>query len=299
MFEAKTIDVIKKKEKNFKKIIFYSAILLIVLLVLMFLTLLKDSWQGIIQNGVRFLTGTTWDAIFDEYGALPVLVGTLLTGILALLISLPFSLAIALFLGEYFKEGRIPSFLKSAIELLAGIPSVVYGFWALLVLVPLVRFLEISLRTIPLGVGIFAAALVLAIMIIPYSASIGREVIQLVPQDIKEAAYSLGATKYEVVKKIILPYAYSGIFAGILLSFGRAIGETMAVTMVIGNATKIPMSIFDTGNTMASLIANELAEATKSIYVSSLIEVGLLLFIVSAVINVIGKFVIKKFSVEI
>lgn len=285
------------QDRRFKKTIHWSAWFIVILLVLIFLTLLKDSLFALRGNGLSFLFGTVWDPIFDEYGAKPVLVGTLLTSFLALVLSLPFSIAIALFFGEYFREGNFVSFLKSAIELLAGIPSVIYGFIALIVLVPLVRNLELGLRVIPLGVGVFTASVVLAIMIIPYAASIAREVIQLVPQDIKEAAYALGATRYEVIKKVIIPYASSGILAGILLALGRAIGETMAVTMVIGNATKIPSSIFDTGNTMASLIANELAEATKQIYVSSLIEVALLLFIVSAIINIIGKLIIKKVKV--
>lgn len=285
------------QDRRFKKTIHWAAWFIVILLVLIFLTLFKDSLLALRSNGLGFLFGTVWDQIFDEYGAKPVLVGTLLTSFLALVLSLPFSIAIALFFGEYFREGYFVSFLKSAIELLAGIPSVIYGFIALIVLVPLVRSLELSLRVIPLGVGVFTASVVLAIMIIPYAASIAREVIQLVPQDIKEAAYALGATRYEVIKKVIIPYASSGILAGILLALGRAIGETMAVTMVIGNATKIPSSIFDTGNTMASLIANELAEATKQIYVSSLIEVALLLFIVSAIINIVGKLVIKKVKV--
>jgi phosphate transport system permease protein len=285
------------QDRRFKKTIHWLAWFIVILLVLIFLTLLKDSFFALRSNGLGFLFGTVWDPIFDEYGVKPVLVGTLLTSFLALILSLPFSIAIALFFGEYFREGRAVSLLKSAIELLAGIPSVIYGFIALIVLVPLVRSLELSLRVIPLGVGILSASIVLAIMIIPYAASIAREVIQLVPQDIKEAAYALGATRYEVIKKVIIPYASSGILAGILLALGRAIGETMAVTMVIGNATKIPSSIFDTGNTMASLIANELAEATKQIYVSSLIEVALLLFIVSAIINIIGKLIIKKVKV--
>jgi len=156
------------------------------------------------------------------------------------------------------------------------------------------------LHVLPMGVGIFTASVVLSIMVIPFSASLGREVIQLVPADLKEAAYSLGATRYEVIRKVILPYARSGILAGVLLSLGRALGETMAVTMVIGNTNIIPKSIFDPSNTMASVIANEFMEASPgSLHLSSLVAVGLLLFVVTTIVNIIGRYVIKRTSVEV
>jgi phosphate transport system permease protein len=185
------------------------------------------------------------------------------------------------------------------IELLAGVPSVIYGFCGLFLLAPVVRSLEVTLGATPYGVGIFTASLVLSIMVIPYSASIGREVINLVPSDLKEAALSLGATRFEVVRKVVLPYASSGIFAGILLSLGRALGETMAVTMVIGNSNFIPKSIFSPGNTLASVIANEFTEATGSLYLASLIELGLVLFVVTAVINILGKLTIRRLGVGV
>jgi phosphate transport system permease protein len=232
-------------------------------------------------------------------GALPFLVGTLATSFLALGIAVPFSLAISIFLGEYFREGPVSSFLRSAIDLLAGIPSVIYGFWGLFVFVPLVRAIQIKLGVAPFGVGIFTSSVVLAVMIIPYSAALGREVIQLVPSDLKEAALSMGATRFEVIRRVILPYARSGIFAGILLALGRALGETMAVTMVIGNSNVLPTSIFSPANTMASVIANEFAEATESVYVASLVEIGLVLFVVTAVVNIIGRLIIKRMTVEV
>ena len=184
------------------------------------------------------------------------------------------------------------------VELIAGIPSVIFGFFGIFVLVPVVRTLEIKLGVEPYGVGIFTSSLILSFMIIPFSASIGREVISMVPSDIKEAAYSLGATKYEVIKNVIIPYAKSGIFAGILLALGRALGETMAVTMVIGNSNFLPKNIFAPSNTMASVIANEFTEATGNLYLSSLIEIGVLLFIVTTIINIVGKIIIRKMSVE-
>ena len=226
------------------------------------------------------------------------MIGTLATSFLALAISTIFSLPISIFLGEYFTQGTKATFIKSVIELLAGVPSVIYGFWGLFVLAPLVRKLELNLGVPPLGVGIFTAALVLAIMIIPYSASLGREVISLVPADLKEAAFSLGATRFEVMRKIILPYAGSGIAAGIILSLGRALGETMAVTMVIGNRNSIPNSIFSPANTLASVIANEFAEATGSLYLASLVELALVLFLVTTLLNILGKWVIRKMGVK-
>jgi phosphate transport system permease protein len=293
------LDRFFRHERYFHWLLTGAAGFIVIVLFLFFMTLVVQSWPGIVNNGFGFLSGTIWDAVVEQYGALPVLIGTLATSFVALIISIPFSISIALFLGQYFRKGAIASALRTATELLAGIPSVVYGFWGLFVLVPVIRWFEIAWHIIPFGVGVFTAALILAIMIIPYSASIAREVIQMVPQDLQEAAYSLGATKYEVMKHVVLPYAKSGILAGILLSFGRALGETMAVTMVIGNANKIPRSLFDTGNTMASIIANELAEATKAAYVGSLIEIGLLLFVVTALINWAGRSIIKKASIQI
>ena len=194
----------------------------------------------------------------------------------------------------------LSSLLRSAVELLAGIPSVIYGFWGLFILVPVVRYIELKLGVTPYGVGIFTASLILAIMIIPYSASLGREVIRLVPTDLKEAAYSLGATRFEVITQGYLTLCASPeLPPAIILALGRAIGETMAVTMVIGNSNLSPTSIFAPANTMASVIANEFTEATDNIYLSSLVEIGLLLFMVTMVINMIGKQIIKKMSVQV
>jgi phosphate transport system permease protein len=234
--------------------------------------------------------------VADEYGALPFLVGTLLTSFLALIISTPFSIAVAIFLGEYYKKGIVAEIFKNVIDLLAAIPSVIYGFWGLFVLVPLVRLIELKLNVPPYGVGIFTSSIILAIMVLPFSVSLSRQVISMVPANLKEAAYSLGATRFEVITKIIIPYTRSGLFAGLLLALGRALGETMAVTMLIGNAHSIPTGIFSPGNTMASVIANEFSEATGSLYTSALIEMGLFLFVVVTLINILGKQIIKQFT---
>jgi len=285
-------------ESSFRKILSIAGVFVLLLLVAIFFSLVIASFPSIRNFGIRFPFSSTWDPVKSEFGAFPFLVGTLATSFLALVISVVFSIPISIFLGEYSAQGATAAFIKSMIELLAGVPSVIYGFCGLFLLAPLVRILEMKLGVAPYGVGIFTASLVLSIMIIPYSASIGREVISLVPSDLKEAALSLGATRFEVIRKVILPYAGSGIIAGILLSLGRALGETMAVTMVIGNSNFIPKSIFSPANTLASVIANEFTEATGSLYLASLIELGLVLFIVTTLINLIGKLIIRRMGVE-
>jgi phosphate transport system permease protein len=182
------------------------------------------------------------------------------------------------------------------VELIAAVPSVIYGFWGLIVLVPIVQKIEMKTGILPYGTGIFTASLILAIMIIPFAASLGKEMIRLVPASLKEGAYSLGATRYEVILNVIWPYSKPGLFAGVLLSLGRALGETMAVTMVIGNTSMVPKNIFSPGNTMASVIANEFTEADHTLYLSALIELGLVLFLVTIVINLAGKRIIKRFT---
>jgi phosphate transport system permease protein len=285
-------------ETAFRRVLYLAGISVIVLLAAILASLFIWSMPAIARNGFGFLTGTVWDPVTARFGVLPFLAGTLMTSFLALLISLVFSLAVSIFLGEYFRKGIASSLVKTGVELLAGVPSVIYGFWALFFLVPIVRFVEMKTGVAPYGVGILSASLVLAIMIVPYSASLSREVIGLVPADLKEAAFSLGATRFEVVRKVVLPYARSGIIAGVLLSLGRALGETMAVTMVIGNSNTLPKDIFGPANTMASIIANEFSEATGAVYLASLIEIALVLFVVTAVINIVGKIVIVKMSVE-
>lgn len=271
---------------------------MVVLALSIFFTLLAESMPSIKALGIKYLWQKTWDPVSNNYGALPFLIGTILTSFLALIISIPFSYAIAIYLGEYKKSGWLSGLLRNIVELVAAIPSVIYGFWALVVMVPLVRSLEAKMGVATYGVGILSASLILAVMIIPYAASLGRELIIMVPSSLKEGAYSLGATKFEVLRHIILPFTRSGMLAGLLLSLGRALGETMAVTMVIGNSSLLPTSIFSPSNTMASVIANEFTEADRTVYLSALIELGLVLFILTVVINMIGKAIIKKFSSE-
>jgi phosphate transport system permease protein len=287
-----------RMEYVFRRTLVIVALLLVVLVFGIMLTLIVESIPSIKSLGIKYLWGRTWDPVNNVYGAYPFLLGTLLTSFLALLISIPFSFAVAIYLGELNSRGWFSNFLKNAVDLIAAVPSVIYGFWGLIVLVPIVRTFEMKIGVLPYGIGIFSASLILSIMIIPYAASLGREMIRLVPSALKEGAYSLGATRWEVIRSVILPYTKSGLFAGVLLSLGRALGETMAVTMVIGNTSMLPTSIFAPGNTMASVIANEFNEADHTLYWSALVELGLVLFLVTVVINMIGKRIVKRFTNE-
>ena len=295
MSETTNKSIVDVSGKRFSRILTGSGAFIFIILVAVLFTLLLSALPSIKQFGVTFFLSKTWNITRESFGVIPFLVGTLVTSCLALILAIPFSIAISMFLGEYFKQGLVSNFLRSAVEVLAGIPSVIYGLWGVFILVPIIRSLELKIGVTPHGVGILTSSLILAIMIIPYSASLGREVISLVPGDLKEAAYSLGATRFEVMKNIILPYARSGIIAGILLAFGRAIGETMAVTMLIGNANVIPKGLFAPGNTMASVIANQFGEAS-GLKMSALIAVGLLLFLITALVNYLGKLIIKRFA---
>jgi phosphate transport system permease protein len=286
----------RSSDSAFRTLLVLGGIAVSVLLIAIFFSLLLSSRSAIVANGFRFLTGSTWDPVTDKFQSLPFVIGTLLTSLIALVISTVLSLALAVLMGEYFRSGPFASVMRTAVELLAGIPSVVYGFIGLFFFVPAVRVLQTAVGAPPYGVGIFTSALLLAFMILPYSASIGREMVSLVPSDLKEAALSLGATPSETIWKVTLPYARSGILGGVLLSLGRALGETMAVTMVIGNSNSLTLDILGPGNTMASVIANEFSEASSNVYLGSLIEIALLLFVISTVINIAGKIVVNRMA---
>ncbi|NLI47130.1 MAG: phosphate ABC transporter permease subunit PstC [Acidobacteria bacterium] len=296
-----------RRERLFRNLLRLAAWLVGLNVLVIAITLFWGASPTLRQFGPGFLWSSHWNPVTDEFGALPFLAGTLATSFLALALSLPLSLSMAILLGEFLRGGWLSNVFKSLVDLIAAVPSVIFGYWGLMVLVPWVREAELQLMPLgqrlgieimPYGVGVLTASLVLAVMIIPNTASIAREVLELVPRDIKEAAYSFGATRYEVVRSVIVPYARSGIFAGVLLSLGRALGETMAVTMVIGNTNEMPANLFAPANTMASLIANELAEATTAIHYSSLVAVGLVLFLVTTGINFIGTIIIRKMSVQ-
>ncbi|WP_319482646.1 phosphate ABC transporter permease subunit PstC [uncultured Draconibacterium sp.] len=257
----------------------------------MIFSLVEGAIPALKSFGLSFIWSNNWNPTEgkENYGALPFIAGTIITSVAALLISLPLSFSVSLFLGEYYRGTRIAKILGTMVDLLAGVPSIVYGLWGFYVLRPLLIDLGLPNQ----GFGIFTASIILAIMIIPYATSLSNEIITMVPNELKEAAYSLGATRSEVIFNVVVPSARSGIIAGYILSFGRALGETMAVTMLIGNANIVPDGFFSTGNTMASVIANQFGEA-DGLKLSSLIAIGLLLFLLTGIINAIGKFIIKR-----
>ena len=279
-------------DKIFRTILYLAACLMPVVCGGIVYALVTDAFEAFNHFGfLNFLTSSEWSYTdgAEHYGALPFITGTLLTTLLALVFCIPFSLPVALFVGEYFKGTRIAEVLSTITSLLAGIPSIIYGLWGFYTLRPIFMSLNIS----PQGSGILTASLVLAIMIVPYAASLSAEFVKMVPDDLKEGAYSLGATRAEMVRKVIFPIAGSGIFSSYILAIGRALGETMTVTMLIGNTNQMPGSITETGNSMASIIANQFGEA-DGLRLSSLIAIGLVLFLITAIINLIGKYLIKR-----
>ena len=279
-------------DKIYRVILFIAAMVMPIVCGGVVYALVTDAYDAFEHFGfLKFLTSSEWSYTegAEQYGALPFITGTLMTTLLALIFCIPFSLPVALFVGEYFKGTKIASVLSTVTDLLAGIPSIIYGLWGFYTLRPIIMALNIS----PQGSGILTASLVLAIMIVPYAASLSAEFIKMVPNDLKESAYSLGATRAEVVRKVIFPVAGSGIFSSYVLAVGRALGETMTVTMLIGNTNNIPDSITSTGNSMASIIANQFGEA-DGLRLSSLIAIGLILFLITALINMIGKVMIKR-----
>src|SRR5437016_4726913 len=258
--------------------------------------------------GGSFLTKQVWDPVAENFGALPFIYGTLVSSVIALLIAVPLGVGVAIFLAELAPR-KISDACAFLIELLAAIPSVVYGLIGVFVLVPVMRqyvqpFLIKTLGFLPFfrgpayGVGMLTAAVVLAIMIVPFITTISREIFLAVPAPLKEAAMALGATHWEVVRLAVLPYARSGIAGSVFLALGRALGETMAVTMVIGNRPEIAASLLAPGYTMAAVLANEFTEATSDLYVHTLIEIGLVLFAITIAVNAIGRLILYKMAPE-
>jgi len=280
-------------DKILKYVLFFASFLILLISGGMLYSLIQGSLLSMHHFGWKFLISAEWNPTNgqEQYGALLFIVGTLFTSILALIIALPMAFSTSLFIGEYFRNTRMASIVSTLVDLLAGIPSIIYGLWGFYILRPFIVSIGLSAQ----GYGIFTAGLILAIMIIPYATSLSNTSIMMVPNELKEAAYSLGATRLEVIWNVILPNARSGIAASYILAFGRALGETLAVTMLIGNANIIPTGLFSTGNTMASVIANQFGEAS-GLQLSSLIEIGLLLFVITTLINAAGKFIIKKMA---
>jgi len=280
-------------EKNTKILLFLASLTIVLMASGMVLTLINGSIPIFKEFGINFIFSTKWNPTEgkEAYGALPFIAGTIITSIIAILICFPLAFSTSLFIGEYYRGKKLAKIVGTMVDMLAGIPSIVYGLWGFYVLRPLIVDLGFNSQ----GYGIFTAGIILAIMIIPYATSITTEIIMMVSNDLKEAGYSLGATRKDVILQIIIPNARSGIFSSYILAFGRALGETMAVTMLIGNTNIIPKSIFDTGNTMASVIANQFGEA-DGLKLSALIAIGLLLFVITGLINGTGKLLIRKLS---
>ncbi|MEM3407396.1 MAG: phosphate ABC transporter permease subunit PstC [Nitrososphaerota archaeon] len=306
-YNIKTLLKFKKTftgDDAFKIITSLFALIIFLIFVLIIYEIFKESQLSIQTFGIKFLTGTKWDPVSQVFGALPLILGTLITSIIALIISVPISLGVGLALSEYMPKslGFLFSFL---VELLAAVPSVIYGLWGIFVLIPFLRdsvyqFLQTTLGFIPIfsgpiyGGGTLTGGIILAIMVIPIISAIFRDLFLIVPISQKEAIIALGATKWETVK-ILISYTRSGVIGAIILGFGRAFGETMAITMVIGNKFQfLPSSLFDAWYTMAAIIANELLEATYDLYISALINVGLVLLLVSLLINILARLIVWR-----
>ena len=277
-----------------------SSVLGVVLLILM--ELVSQSHLAQQKFGFAFFTRQMWDPVAGDFGALPFLYGTLVSSAIALVIGVPLAVGLAVFITEMCPP-KVKGLIAFTTELLAAIPSVIYGLWAIFVLVPIMRehvqpFLTRTMgwtglfEGAPYGIGMLTAGIILAIMVIPIISAITREVLTAVPRHQREAALALGATRWEMIKIAVLRNARAGILGGIILGLGRALGETMAVTMVIGNRPEIAKSLFAPGYTMASVIANEFTEATGNLYLSALIEIGLVLFIVTMIVNALARFLV-------
>ncbi|HEV8543012.1 MAG TPA: phosphate ABC transporter permease subunit PstC [Verrucomicrobiae bacterium] len=287
----------------FKWFTFLMAISILVLLILVGYELLKSSKLSLHKFGWHFLSSSDWDPVAEQFGALPFIFGTVVSSLVALIIAVPLSVGTALYLTELAPLWIRPP-LIFLVELLAAIPSVILGLWGIFVMVPWLReylfpALKSSLGFLPLfqgpiyGVSILAGGIIIAIMILPIITSVSREIIRSVPNLQREAAYALGATRWEVTRIAVLSYAKKGLFGAAILGLGRALGETMAVTMVIGNRPEIAKSLFAPGYTLASVVANEFAEATTDLYVSALFEIGLVLLGVTVIVNALAQVLLK------
>ncbi len=291
-------------DRVFRGILTVAAVIIPVLLGLLIWQLWGEAEPAVRRFGIGFVTTSTWDPVAERFGALPLIFGTLVSSLIALVIAVPLSLGVAIYLTE-FAPNALRQPVAFVIGLLAAIPSVVYGLWGIFVLIPFLKssvfpFLRDTLGFLPFfqgtiyGPSMLAAGIILAIMVMPYIMSVAREVLLAVPNSQREAALALGATRWEAVTSAVLPYARSGIIGAVILGLGRALGETMAVTMLIGNRHEIATSLFAPGYTMAAAIANEFAEAVADIHLSSLAYVALVLFAVTVVVNAGARLLIWR-----
>jgi phosphate transport system permease protein len=302
------VDASAFSDKVYEGLTAACALVIPALVIAIALAVFVAAWPAFSKLGLSIITTSDWDVAGGHFGAAPALFGTLVSSAVALIIATPLAIGIAIFLSEFS-----PLWLRQPIgflvDLLAAIPSVVYGLWGIFVLIPLLRtsvmpFLRdtLHLGSTPFftgpayGPSMLAAGIILAIMALPYISSVSREVLMAVPRSQREAALALGATRWEMIRDAVIPYAKSGIIGGIMLGLGRALGETMAVTMVIGNRAEISASLFAPGYTMASLIANEFSEATNDLHLSALMAVGAILFVITLIINAIARWLVWRVS---
>ncbi|WP_443749261.1 phosphate ABC transporter permease subunit PstC [Asticcacaulis solisilvae] len=309
MSDAKTSHRSDPFDPIFRYVAFAAATLLLAALGGIVVSLVIGGWPAFAKFGLRFFFTTDWNPVTETYGAAGPIVGTLVSSILALAMALPIAIGIAVFLTQ-FAPRIIAQPIAIAVELLAGIPSIVYGMWGLFVFAPFfAKYVQMPLLMhfaanpnsiwaklfygIPNGANVFTASVILAIMILPYMSAVFRELFRSIPAQVREAAFGVGATPFEVVTGVILPYVQKGMVGVIMLGFGRALGETMAVTFIIGNSHKFPKSIFDSSSTLASTIANEFAEATTDLHTSALIALGLVLFIITFSVLAVARWLLS------
>lgn len=292
----------------FRQLTFAASCLVVLIFIGIIVALAEGAWPAIRTFGMGFLTSTAWNPVTQKFGALPAIYGTLVTSMLAMLIAVPVGIGIAIFLTELCPRAlRRP--MGIAVELLAGIPSIIYGIWGLFVFAPLfqqliepwiidafgnVPLLSDIFAGPPYGIGVFTASFILSIMILPFISAVSRDVFETVPSMLKEAAYGLGCTTWEVTWNVVLPYARSGVVGGSMLALGRALGETMAVTFVIGNAHTVAASLFAPGTTISATIANEFTEALGDLYVSSLVSIGLILFLITFLVLAVAQLMLRR-----
>jgi phosphate transport system permease protein len=301
-----------RSEATFRSLTFGASVIVLAVFAGILIALAAGAWPAISRFAFGFLTSTAWNPVTEHFGALPAIYGTLITSALAMLVAVPVGIGIAIFLTELCPRAfRRP--VGIATELLAGVPSIIYGIWGAFVFAPFfqqylqpriidafsgVPLLSDLFAGPPYGIGIFTASLIVSIMILPFISSVTRDVFETVPSMLKEAAYGLGCTTWEVTWNVVLPYARSGIVGGAMLALGRALGETMAVTFVIGNAHKIPGSLFAPGTTISAAIANEFTEAESEIYRASMIETGLILFFITFVVLAAAQLMIRRLEAQ-
>lgn len=303
---ARGLKTTQRGDKAFQALITAFALCIPILLLIIAVSIMLAAWPALSASGLSFVTGSHWDVAKGEFGAAPAIYGTIVSSAIALILATPLALGVSIFLSEI-----APKWLRQpvafVVDLLAAIPSVVYGLWGIFVLIPLLRdpvapFLRdtLNLGATPLfsgpnyGYSMLAAGVILAIMILPFISAVTREVLLAVPQSQRDAALALGATRWEMIRDAVLPYARSGIIGGIILGLGRALGETMAVTMLIGNRPEISASLFAPGYTMASLIANEFSEATSDMHLSALMAVGAVLFGITLIVNALARWLVWR-----